>query len=469
MRLISQALSDKFSSFRPFFNSRWYVLAVSAIVLVGHVAAIEYYLNIINVVMFCLALLTCNTAKPAVPFVLSFVYQISVKHAPAHPNFSSYYFEGWRLVLVAVLAAMLVISLCCFIVRTRIFSGIGIKSTPLLIPLLVLSLSFVLNGAFSGKWCYQSLLYGLAQAVVYTLIFLFFYFGLKGENASELLDYFVFVSGALAVILIGEVGALYFTADNLIVDGSIVKESIIFGWGIWNSAGVALAVLIPMCYLGAYRSQKPYAYLALSLLTLAATVLTLSRNAILFGGICFVACAIICCFGKHHRTVFRCYFGIGLLLCLAGAFLLRDKLSSVLADLLNRGFSDNGRYELWKIGIDNFLGAPIFGAGFFAFVSETFDTAVFLPDMAHPTFVQLLSAMGVFGLAAYAYYRIATLRPFFKRPSMDKLFLFISVAVLLLESMLDNFIFYFLPIFHYTVSIVIALMLNGQEETASRE
>ena len=119
---------------------------------------------------------------------------------------------------------------------------------------------------------------------------------------------------------------------------------------------------------------------------------------------------------------------------------------------MSRGFSDNGRFELWAQGIEGFLFAPIFGQGFFTSVS---DSADFLPTMVHQTFIQILSAMGIFGLLAYLYYRVSSVLPLFKRPSIEGTMLALSVGVLLGESLLDNFIFYFIPIILYSLLMAV--------------
>lgn len=451
-----ERISDKLSFLREYFNGKWYVATVCAMVLLGHLAALDFYTIILGALLFTVALLTCDTARPAIPFVLTFVYQLSVKNSPGFPSFSSYFFRGWRIALIVVFGVILLAGLVCFVLRTRMFSHLRFKDAYLLIPLLVLSAGFVLNGAFSPEWSASSLLFGVLQAVAYTMLYLFFLCGLRGEDTDELTDYFITVSAFSAVLLILQVAGVYLTSDSIIADGSVVKESIVFGWGIWNTAGVCLAVLIPMCFLGAYRAKKPYAYLALAAITFGAAVLTLSRNALLFGGIAFAVCIIICCFGRKNRRVFVCVTVAGVLLVIGGLFLFRERIAVILSDFLERGFSDNGRYVLWETGINNFLSSPIFGVGFFAFVSDTFETVTFMPDMAHQTIVQLLSCMGIVGLASYGFYRFKTLTLFLKRPSVEKLLLLCSVLVLLFESLLDNFVFYFLPLFHYTLSLVIA-------------
>ena len=143
--------------------------------------------------------------------------------------------------------------------------------------------------------------------------------------------------------------------------------------------------------------------------------------------------------GKNKR-VFRIITAAGVALVIILGAVLFDKIQELLRDYFERGFSDNGRYALWRAAFDNFLDAPIFGMGFYGFNVET-DVFGPLTKQAHNTVLQLLSATGIVGFSAYAYYRFSTVKPIFKRPSFMKSMMAISIAVLLFGSLLDNFIF----------------------------
>ena len=120
-----------------------------------------------------------------------------------------------------------------------------------------------------------------------------------------------------------------------------------------------------------------------------------------------------------------------------------NKIYSLLGDYFDRGFSDNGRYLLWREALKNFLADPVFGGGFYGF--DVDDTLLYsfgpLAKQAHNTVLQLLSATGVVGFLAYVYYRYSTLKIMFRRPDLKKTFMAISIAVLLFGSLLDNFVF----------------------------
>jgi len=86
--------------------------------------------------------------------------------------------------------------------------------------------------------------------------------------------------------------------------------------------------------------------------------------------------------------------------------------------------------------------------------------------MAHQTFVQLLASMGIFGLLAYLYYRVMTVVPLIRRPRLDTVMLALSVGVLLAESLLDNFIFYFIPVIYYSIALAI-IHRDSWEDTSA--
>ena len=131
--------------------------------------------------------------------------------------------------------------------------------------------------------------------------------------------------------------------------------------------------------------------------------------------------------------------------------------------MISAGFNNNGRYGIWRVVFENFKAHPWFGNGHFLLdVGEV--NSSFTPLLAHNTIIQLLTAMGIFGLLAYLVYRVFTFFPFFKRFTSTKLMLLISCAVLVGASLIDNFVFWFNPIFIYNICIVLAVMHCEQTE-----
>jgi hypothetical protein len=314
-----------------------------------------------------------------------------------------------------------------------------------------------LNGAFSGGYTWFNAIFGAAQVFVYFLLFYLFLYGLKGESLEGIVRYLVYSTVLTSLVLFWEMLFMYITYDDLFVGGAINKEAINLGWGIWNPIGVSFAVLIPMQIYGAMKYKRPYIYLISVLLCYAGAVMTLSRNSIIFSTLTLAVSVIYASARGQRRKMFRiiCLSALGIL-AIVGV-IASSKIVALFGEVFGQGLSDNGRFDLWGQGIDNFLSSPIFGKGFFGFgENEIFEAVTFIPDMAHNTFVELLSAMGIVGLIAYVVYRVKSLSPFYKVKDEVFKMMLISVGTLIVMSLLDNFVFYFYTVFYYTVIMAIS-------------
>lgn len=439
-----------------FYMGPIYPAVIAAIVTLGSITGTEIFLNFIHTALLVGALSVCNSIRPLIISLCTYVYQISLENSPFYPNYSDYYVTSWRLPALIVVALLIASALVFFVVKNKIYKKISFKKTPFLISLLCLSAAFMLNGAFSPSWNMKNLILGASQTLIYLVLFVVIYHGFSDEEGTEdLAKYFAYISMLIALIISAELIHLYLSSDSVIVDGAINKVGVALGWGIWNLVGVSASVLIPMIFYGMAKNRYPWLYFSVAALTWIASVMTMSRNALVFSTLTFVACVLIFCFVGENKRIFRIITAIGALAALILAVALWDKIQALFADFFDRGLSDNGRFNLWGEAFDNFLASPVFGAGFYGFDVET---AVFgpLPKMAHNTVLQLLSATGIVGFSAYVYYRIQTVIPFVKKPTLAKTMLGISILVLLAESLLDNFIFNFYPMFYATVALAIA-------------
>lgn len=435
-----------------FFASPFYPPLVCLLVLLGHSLSLEVVFCTVNVLLVSAALLTSHTARPAITFVVTFVYQISRTFSPGMPNKSDYYFTSWRLPLVFVLGAVLLSSVVVFIVRERVFRGAGMHRSMPIIGLLVFAASMAANGIFSPKWTFGGTIYGLCVAGCLFFVFVFFYYGMRREDPKELAEYFCYCSMWCAVLLILELAVCYAELDiNR-------KDDILLGWGVSNTMGVGLTALLPTSILGAVRASKKWMrpiYFVTLLGTLVAIYYTDSRNALLCSAITLLLCALALVFHSRHKLVGAALLGSVILVGSVLAIIYSDALVIKLEEF----FWDNGRFRLWEHGMNNFSSAPVFGVGFYGYDIHTFFTADFLPTMAHNTVVQLLSSGGIFALLAYVFYRVTTVIPVFRRPELSRTMIALSALAMLIESMLDNFIFYFIPVLHYSIAVAIIFIL----------
>ena len=75
------------------------------------------------------------------------------------------------------------------------------------------------------------------------------------------------------------------------------------------------------------------------------------------------------------------------------------------------------------------------------------------PPRWHNTVIQLLASTGVVGLGCYTYHRIDTVRMFLKNRTTENTYLALSIAVLLLTSLLDCHFFNFGPVLFYSIAL----------------
>ena len=363
------------------------------------------------------------------------------------------------------IAALTFAGLVIFIVRNKLYKKISFKSTPILLPMIILSLAFLLNGVFSSKWVISNLTVAFANITAFCLVFIIIYHGFsKEETAEDIMRYFSFISLLISIVIIAELCALFLTNPDIVIGGSINKVEVALGWGIWNLIGVSLSVLVPVIFYGMEVNRYPFAYFVFATLAYIASILTMSRNALIFSSLTYFSSLVIFCFKGKFKLVMRIILVAGILFVSLFAIVFWDKISELLADYLNRGFSDSGRFALWRAAFENFKENFLFGAGFCGLDVET-DVFGPLVKQAHNTVFQLLSATGIVGLLAYAYYRFESLRGVFKKPSLMKTMLFISIMALLLGSLLDNFIFNIYPMFYYSVALALIHKNNNETRT----
>ena len=447
-----------------FFMGWKYPAIVAFFVAFAAISGLELYVGVLHLLVALVAIFVTSSFKPALITLLTMVMHISVKNAPFYPTYSSYFREGWRFAVFVAVCIIVFICLVVFVIKNRIYKRVRFGSTPMLVSMLVFAASLMLNGAMSGKWEIGNLIFGFANASVYSLVFLFIYYSFGDESSDSLTSYFSYLSTLVSYIIIAELVALFITSDKLFVSGSIEKVEIALGWGIWNLVGVSLAVLIPIIFYGVHNNRYPWFYFVTATLTFVFAVLTMSRNALLFSSVSYGVCVIISCIKGKFKKAFRIILAAGIVAVTVFAVLLFGRIRELLADYFERGFSDNGRFALWKAAFDNFLASPVFGGGFYGF--DVDDSLLYgfgpLAKQAHNTFLQLLSASGIIGFSAYVYYRYESIKPIFRRPSLKKTLLFMSIVVFLLASMLDNFVFNIYPTFYYTVAL--ALLHKDDEE-----
>lgn len=450
----------------PFFEGYAYPVLVAAMVLLGHRTGFEFYINLINCLLFLLALSVCDTVRPIIPFALTFVYQVSVVNSPAAPTLSKYYFTGIRLPLLLLLAVLLLAGIIYYVLRTELWRSVSLRTTPLLLPLLLLAAVFLYSNLTSKKYFFGNLLFSIIQIFSFVIIFLLFYHGLEKEDPKKIFDYFCYVSTIVSLLLIAELALLYLDGDVINDQGQIEKTKIFTGWGVSTSIGAVLSILIPINFYRALKGPARIFHFAVATLLLVASACSMSRNALLFGAIAYAVCLIIACVYSEYKRLFRIGSGVLFAVTLVLLLVFHADIIRLFNEYFALGFHNDGRFAIWRNAIWAFKKSPIFGVGFFIDALQLLNNygISLFPVMIHNTPLQFLASCGLIGLLFYLVYRIMTLRPFLRHPSFEKTFLGITILVFLAESLLDVFVFTVYPLIYYNIALAIAHHLAREDE-----
>lgn len=395
---------------------------------------------------------------PAIPILVCCCIAPSSANNPGRNEHSVLWENIW------VFAAVAVTIIASVILRLSTDPQIGGKAflsrkRKLLPGILLLGISYCLAGVGSGHYFDRGVNNLIFVALQFGAIFLPYYFisgAVCWEKAPR--HYLAWVGICIGFVLIGETVFLYLTQD-VIVDGKLFRERIVVGWGVYNNIGAFLAMMIPFASQMVCTSRRKWIWQLCCIVFLGGVVITCSRASILTAFVIFSMCFLLTLWRCKKRWAIVCVNAVVFaLLC----WWIRENWALVermLEGWLLKINSVNSRFDGYKAGLEQFRKYPIFGGTFFPL---DYDLDVwaglekftsFAPARWHNTPVQLLATGGVVSLAAYGFHRIQTIRLFVKNPSTENLCIALSVAALLIASLMDCHFFNVGPTMFYAMAL----------------
>lgn len=459
---------------KDLLSSRYFPFITAAVVIACYYAGLDlvtiYFLGAVSVLM----LLLLDDLTPLVSVMLFLHVIISMKNTPTdglEMDTSTFFLQPWVLAQVITVVALYVLAIVlrmAFIFKQKTF-----KFTPVFGGLCVFGISLVFNGAFTQEYTFNNLLYGSILAFVFLSVFVVISGSVKTSEENYLKLCWGFF--AFSLLLVIELVAKYIANGPAMfdADGHIIKEMVVFGWGVWNTMGMLIAISIPpVVYLGS-RYKHGYLFLLYATLLVAASFATTSRQSMICSSAVYIVSVIFAVIkGKNRKGNLVCLVCIGLA-GLAALIIKYEAILKVLGGIYDKLFNElgqfdgNGRVGLIKRALNYFINAPLCGRGFHInFVEDPGFIGLngFVPKMAHNTFAELLATCGIFGFMAYLLHRFQTVIAFFGHITAQKIFLGLSVAAMLLASLLDNHIFYIFPTIIYSALLPFALGESTQSK-----
>lgn len=401
--------------------------------------------------------LCCKDLSPVICLFVFMSLIVSVKHSPF--NGDAGYMLSTGFLSQAIIAVFFFVVSAIY----RIVDGIikhRFKINSIFIGLCVYICALILNGIFSNKLYYMDTVYGLAVGAILLFAFVYISGNVELNKNTYLRIAYIFV--ALTITLGVQLLTVYISSD-VIVNGSIDRNKIGFGWGTYNQFGVLITTCIPVWFYLANKYKYGYFFILGVILNLFIAFFCMSRQAILASVFLVCVCSVwyLITAKKYNRLFGGIILLVIVLTGLICVLIKKDWLSYVFAGLINNFLSGSGRTTVWQNSIKKFLDNPIFGNGFYDLSEESKLSPGFLgqgqaftevvPFMAHNTILQLLYCSGIVGLLAYLYHRYQTVLSLVKNPTANRVFIALTICGILLTSLLDNHIFYPFPLFIYGV------------------
>lgn len=279
-----------------------------------------------------------------------------------------------------------------------------VKLGKLFWPLAAVSLALILGGIgtvshddyFKPISLYYMLALGAGQLVLYVLVST----RLQNERTYDRAEYVAKLLYAAGLLFAAVIFVFY--AQNF--EKFLEKGGVLF-YKPRNYLTTMFLMCIPASCVLARRSKL---YLAGMAAMYAAMLLSGSRSGLLFGTVLVFMCLVyMLTAGKDPKKVLRGVIIAVILVAGAAAAvyfmgLFSDRIASAAA-------GDRTRIEFIRRGISNFLSSPVFGIG----IGSTRDIEIFkayVPGSLvfyHNFVIQIISSMGLAGVAAYSWNFIA--------------------------------------------------------------
>ncbi|MDE7083197.1 MAG: O-antigen ligase family protein [Clostridia bacterium] len=451
---------------KKIISSKFLPFATAAVLLFCYYLGLDivamYYLGIVTI----LILLLLDDITPLVSHISFMTLVVSLKNTPS-PSMggSDYYASTAILAQIIIIVSLMVCSLiyrlviCCLKKK--------IKINPIFYGLCFLAFAFMLNGLFSEEYTVKDLLYGVVMAACFLVIYVAVKDNVKTDkNCFERIA-FGFI--ALSALLIIELIVAYATTENLFVDGEINRGALIFGWGVYNTYGLLILMCIPATLYLAGKMKHGYLFTLYSLLILAATFLSCSRQAMIGALIIYPVSLVILLVKGKYRIPNLCITAAAVVAGIVLICIFREKFVTAFKTIfdnvvVNGELNGSGRWRIWKEAFKYFNSSPLFGSGFY--VDYNYDGSAgvtFIPMMCHNTVLQLLASCGAVGLIAYLIHRVQTVISFCKNVTIERTFIALTILPILLLSLLDVHIFIIFPTVIY--SCLLAVLIKSEEKT----
>lgn len=458
--LIPKLTNNKIVSLiNKFLYSKLYIVLIGVLTLLCNIFSFEIPLFYIVVTLGAIIpFFFCGDYLPAIA-PLSMTY-VSISWKANNVTLGTSLFGGSKVVHLYVLVVLIAL----FIIPRLIYDVIRKKERRvkprLWLGFILLLPCYVLGGIFSGHFEGRTALYGLVNFLSISGCYFVILYALNWKNINK--DYFFWVMMVLGLVVTSE--TIYMFIANLVANNMFAIKDVVnmyAGWGMRNNiaAQIALCVAAPL-YLAIKWKKLNWLYILASVFMVFGCMCTNSRGGTFVTGLIFAAGFIVLLIKSNKKQRIIALTTVTIVFVSFRMFYILEK--NLILEAFPRIFDPNstvkflnGRQMDWAYAISDFKENIFTGVGFYkckAYQFFNFSTG-FVPPRYHNIYLQYLASTGLVGLFAYLFHRYQTLKLTFRKPTLEKTFIYFTVIALVLTSMVDNHFFNMGPGLNYCVAL----------------
>ncbi len=444
--------------------SKWMILVITFLTLMSNVFGLELLVLWIFTFIVVITCLVGDNLLSLLTISCCGYFTFSKSNNPLSLEQTSIFLNPSTMIHIYAITVVVVIfagGRLVFDIITKKKQGIyqGSNKPKLTLGFIILGIVYIIGGLFSSHYGFRTAFFGFIQIATLGFSYFYFYYTVDFKKVEK--DYFGWLFLSIGILLFFETIVMLYQADFFTTTGVFTRDKIFTGWGINNNVAGMLVMLIPIPIYLALERKNSILYILIGNLLYLATILTQSRAGMLIGGIILIVSLIYYFIKQERKEKIKVIILESLCFFIAVLFFIIKftEVKRLFSSIIAAGFNDSGRFEIYKIGLKQFLEYPIFGRGFYS--TGLFQWGVnsetnFLPPRYHNTIIQLLASCGSFGLLGYLFHRIQSAKIILFKLNNERFFIGISILSLLIISLLDCHFFNIGPGFIYGALLLFA-------------
>ena len=238
------------------------------------------------------------------------------------------------------------------------------------------------------------------------------------------------------------------------------------GYGVLNDGAMYLAFFMPTSMYYICKRKNNWPFILVFVLQVGLGLISVSRGGYIGIGISFILSAIVLFkyASKTTKIAFGSVVGVAVIVLVSFPGLassIIERFKSMMGD--NIGDASNGRFELYRMAIEQFIEKPFVGGSFFANISDGSLIYANRPIIYHSTIFHVLGTMGLVGVGALIFHLYQVGKLFKKKFSFGVLILLVGMVATHIHGLIDN-TFYMVNYMIITILIYVAVEKSEPNE-----